>query len=85
MAWLGSDLIVCTALRAMLLDVTTATYTQIFALAPESPSTMLVQGIPDAQQALLLVVGGPRRELCIGICAHCSSYAHDTGMWSCIP
>ena len=57
MAWLGKDLVVCTALRAMLLRLPDATYSQIFALPPESPAAMLVQAIPDAQQALLLVVG----------------------------
>ncbi|KAK9804448.1 hypothetical protein WJX73_002374 [Symbiochloris irregularis] len=55
MAWMGSDLVVCTALRAMLLQLPAGTYTQIFALPSDSPSALLVQAIPDANQALLLV------------------------------
>ena len=90
MAWLGGDLVLCTALRAMLLQLAGGTYTQIFALAPDSPATLLVQAMPDTPQALLLVV----RQLVALPCAllvawagerQCTAAECSRRNWHCAP
>lgn len=56
MAWLGQQLVLCTSLRYVLLHPTQQTTTQLFALAAEAPSPTLVQSVPAANLALLLMV-----------------------------
>ena len=56
MAWLGPDLVVCTALRAMLLRLASGQYTPLFALPSDAPTPLLVAPIPQARLALLVVV-----------------------------
>ena len=56
MAWLGQQLVLCTSLRYILLHPLQQTTTQLFALAAEAPSPTLVQSIPAANLALLLMV-----------------------------
>lgn len=55
MAWLGQKVVLCTSLRYMLLQPTQGTSTQLFALAEEAPSPTLVQSIPSANLAVLLM------------------------------
>ena len=56
MAWLGQKVVLCTSLRYMLLQPTQGTSTQLFALAEDAPSPTLVQSIPSANLAVLLMV-----------------------------
>ena len=63
MAWLGPDLVVCTALRAMLLRLGDGAYMPLFALPDDSPTALLVQPVPQAQLVLLLVVRFPPQQL----------------------
>ena len=70
MAWLGPDLVVCTALRAMLLRLASGQYTPLFALPSDAPTPLLVSPIPQARLALLVVVRP--RPLC---CCACRSWA----------
>ena len=59
MAWLGQKLVLCTSLRYVLLHPAQGTSTQLFALAEEAPSPTLVQSIPAANLAVLLMVCSP--------------------------
>lgn len=56
MAWLGEKLVLCTSLRYLLLQPAQGTTSQLFALAEEAPSPTLVQSIPSANLAVLLMV-----------------------------
>ena len=56
MAWAGGRLVVATSLRYMLLDLASGAYVQLFALPEEAPPPTLVQAIPGADLALLLMV-----------------------------
>ena len=56
MAWLGQKLVLCTALRYILLHPAQGTSTQLFSLAEDAPSPTLVQSIPSANLAVLLMV-----------------------------
>jgi len=56
MAWLGQKVVLCTSLRYMLLHPSQGTSTQLFALAEDAPSPTLVQSIPSANLAVLLMV-----------------------------
>ena len=81
MAWLGADLVICTALRAMLLRLSDASYTPLFALPDDSPTALLVQPVPQAQLVLLLVVrpapGGPAELLLSAqLASLCQTGAH---------
>lgn len=62
MAWLGQKLVLCTSLRYMLLHPTQGTSTQLFTLAEDAPSPTLVQSIPSANLAVLLMV---HLQLCV--------------------
>ncbi|KAL3142970.1 hypothetical protein ABBQ38_003253 [Trebouxia sp. C0009 RCD-2024] len=55
MAWLGEKLVLCTSLRYLLLQPAQGTTSQLFALAEEAPSPTLVQSIPSANLAVLLM------------------------------
>ena len=55
MAWAGGRLVVATSLRYMLLDPASGAYVQLFALPEEAPPPTLVQAIPGADLALLLM------------------------------
>ncbi|KAK9839815.1 hypothetical protein WJX81_003522 [Elliptochloris bilobata] len=55
MAWLGGRLVVATSLRYMLLDPASGAYVQLFALPEEAPPPTLVQAIPGADLAVLLM------------------------------
>ena len=56
MSWLGPDLVICTALRAMLLRLASGQYTPLFVLPADAPTPLLVVPIPHAELALLAVV-----------------------------
>ena len=56
MAWLGQKLVLCTSLRYLLLQPQHGTTNQLFSLAEEAPSPTLVQSIPSANLAVLLMV-----------------------------
>lgn len=56
MAWLGEKLVLCTSLRYLLLHPAQGTTSQLFSLAQEAPSPTLVQSIPSANLAVLLMV-----------------------------
>ena len=56
MAWLGQKIVLCTSLRYTLLHPTQGTSTQLFTLAEDAPSPTLVQSIPSANLAVLLMV-----------------------------
>ncbi len=58
MAWLGGRLVVATSLRYMLLDPASGAYVQLFALPEEAPPPTLVQAIPSADLAVLLMARG---------------------------
>ena len=68
MAYLGKDLVVCTALRAMLLRLSDGAYTPLFALPEDSPTSLLLQSLPQAHLVLLVVVC-PDERLALPLCS----------------
>ena len=71
MAWVGQKLVLCTSLRYVLLQPAQGTSTQLFALAEEAPSPTLVQSIPSANLAVLLMVS---TSLCRSPCASTDAF-----------
>lgn len=59
MAWLGQQLVLCTSLRYVLLHPAQQSSTQLFSLAAEAPWPTLVQSLPAANLAVLLMVSLP--------------------------
>lgn len=45
-----------TSLRYMLFDPITTAYSELFAVSPEAPPPTMVQAVPSANQAVLLMV-----------------------------
>ncbi len=56
MAWLGRHIVLVTSLRYMLFDPITTAYSELFAVSPEAPPPTMVQAVPSANQAVLLMV-----------------------------
>jgi hypothetical protein len=57
MAWLGASIVVVTSLRYMLFSPAAGgAYQELFAVSAEAPPPTMVQAIPSAHLALLLMV-----------------------------
>ena len=56
MVWLGQSLVMATSLRYVLFDPRTKACTELFSVSPEAPPPTMVQAVPSADEAILLMV-----------------------------
>ena len=68
MVWLGQCLVLATALRYVLFNPRTKACTELFSVSTEAPPPTMVQAVPAADEAILLMV----RHHCAQACIHVS-------------
>ncbi len=56
MVWLGQSLVMATSLRYVLFNPQTKACTELFSVSPEAPPPTMVQSVPSADEAILLMV-----------------------------
>ena len=56
MVWLGQSLVMATSLRYVLFNPRTKACTELFSVSPEAPPPTMVQSVPSADEAILLMV-----------------------------
>lgn len=56
MVWLGQSLVMATSLRYVLFEPRTKACTELFSVSPEAPPPTMVQSVPSADEAVLLMV-----------------------------
>ncbi len=54
--WLGQSLVMATSLRYVLFNPRTKACTELFSVSPEAPPPTMVQSVPSADEAILLMV-----------------------------
>ena len=57
--WLGQSLVLATSLRYVLFNPRTKACTELFSVSPEAPPPTMVQSVPSADEAILLMVRRP--------------------------
>ena len=77
MAWLGASIVVVTSLRYMLFTPASGAYQELFAVSAEAPPPTMVQAIPTAHLALLLMVCAPPLTLAALACHTPARMADD--------
>lgn len=74
MAWLGQSVVVVTSLRYMLFNPKSGAYTELFVVSEEAPPPTMVQSVPSANQAVLLMVrflaSEPSKPSCVDHITH---------------
>lgn len=59
MVWLGQNLVLATSLRYVLFSPRTKACTELFSVSPAAPPPTMVQSVPSADEAILLMVRHP--------------------------
>lgn len=77
MVWLGQSLVMATALRYVLFNPRTKACTELFSVSPEAPPPTMVQAVPAADEAILLMVRHHCTQTAGMFCSQQSTVARD--------